>query len=501
MTARRPDLLLVHPGHRTRIYQSLGTELSGVEPPVWAAMIATFIRNQGHSVVILDAEAENLDIESTVSRVQDINPILTAIVVYGHQPSASTQNMTASGEICTQLKNEGVDTKTLLLGGHVASLPRQTLLDEDADFVASGEGPFTVLDLLGVLKAGDSDLSKVRGLWWLDDNRARSNAPAPLITDLDKDIPELAWDLLPMSKYRAHNWHCFGDLKRQPYGAINTTLGCPYHCTFCCIQAPFKEGEEVIGMKPSVNSYRFWSPESVISQIDTLVENYGVRNLRISDELFVLNRNHVHAICDLIIDRGYDLNIWAYTRVDSVGTSETISKLKQAGVNWLCYGIEAADDNVRNDVKKGFEQNLLFDSIKQVNSEGIYVIANYIFGLPEEDIPAMQRTLDLALELNCEFANFYCAMAYPGSQLYLQAKENSWPLPEKWSGFSQHSVDTLPLPTNYLSSSEVLRFRDSAWQTYYENPGYLEMINQKFGPETVSHIKEMASHKLIRNHA
>ena len=43
---------------------------------------------------------------------------------------------------------------------------------------------------------------------------------------------------------------------------------------------------------------------------------------------------------------------------------------------------------------KGFEQKQLFNTIAQVNAEGIYVIANYIFGLPEEDLAAMQRTLD-----------------------------------------------------------------------------------------------------------
>ena len=62
----------------------------------------------------------------------------------------------------------------------------------------------------------------------------------------------------------------------------------------------------------------------------------------------------------------------------------------------------------------------------------------------------MQQTLDLALDLNCEFANFYSAMAYPGSPLYEQALRLGWRLPDTWSGYSQHAVDTLPLPTNHL---------------------------------------------------
>jgi hypothetical protein len=92
-------------------------------------------------------------------------------------------------------------------------------------------------------------------------------------------------------------------------------------------------------------------------------------------------------------------------------------------------------------------------------------------------------------------------MAYPGSPLYLQAQKEGWTLPERWSGYSQHAVDTLPLPTKHLSASEVLRFRDSAFDAYFRSPRYLEMAERTFGDETVAHLREMAAHKLVRQHA
>src|SRR5689334_25437020 len=82
------DLVLIHPGNRTQIYQSLGTSLSAIEPPVWASLMATFVRRRGFSVHVLDAEADNLSPEGTARRIAEINPLLTAVVVYGHQPSA-----------------------------------------------------------------------------------------------------------------------------------------------------------------------------------------------------------------------------------------------------------------------------------------------------------------------------------------------------------------------------------------------------------------------------
>lgn len=494
------DLVLINPSSRTQVYQVLGKELAAIEPPVWAGLMATFARLKGINVAIVDAEAEDLTVDQTVSRVLELRPTLTAIVVYGHQPSASTQNMTAASAVCTALKNAEPGLNILMVGGHVASLPERTLREEKTDFVCSGEGLYTLVELVNALKAGASDLSKVPDLWVRQNGGVQRTHPAPLLRDLDNEMPGIAWDLMPMDRYRAHNWHCFGHLQRQPYVAIYTTLGCPYHCSFCCIQAPFKSGEKEIGMKETVNSYRFWSPKRVVDDLEMLVNKYGVRNVKFADEMFVLNPRHVLGICDLIIERKLDLNIWAYARVDTVREG-MVDKLRQAGVLWLAFGIEAASEKVRAEVDKGFDQDDIYRTLDRVRQADINVIGNYIFGLPEDDEETMQATLDMALDLNCEFANLYAAMAYPGSALYQQALKEGWPLPEAWTGYSQHSEDTLPLPTKHLTAAEVLRFRDQAFQTCYSSPRYLDMVNKKFGPDTVAHIKQMASHKLVRKYA
>jgi radical SAM superfamily enzyme YgiQ (UPF0313 family) len=352
--------------------------------------------------------------------------------------------------------------------------------------------------LVEALKTPVPSFGNVPGLWYRVDGRPQSNADTPLVGNLDQDMPAVAWDLLPMSRYRAHNWHCLDGLQRQPYAAIYTTLGCPYHCSFCCIQAPFKSGERAGGTKETTNSYRYWSPDNVIEQIDLLVNRYGVRNLKIADEMFVLNRKHVLGICDRIIERRYDLNIWAYTRVDTVKDG-MLDKMKAAGINWLAFGIEAGADRVRDNVDKSFGQEEVYKVIGDVRAAGISVIGNYIFGLPEDDRETMQATLDLAIDLNCEFANFYSAMAYPGSPLYTLAINQGVPLPARWTGYSQHSKDCLPLPTRYIPAREVLQFRDQAFNKYYSQPRYLDMVERRFGPDTVAHIKEMTSHRLERD--
>jgi anaerobic magnesium-protoporphyrin IX monomethyl ester cyclase len=495
----RLDLVLINPNSRAQVYQSLGTELSAIENPVWAGLMASFCRARGLSVEIIDAEAESLSVSEIADRVAYLKPALAAVVAYGHQPSASTQIMGAVGRTCSAVKASAPEQFVLLLGGHVAALPERTLRDEEADFVAAGEGLHTLVSLTEALKTPVPDLNAVPGLLRLVAGRVVRGPESPLVTKLDTEMPGIAWDLLPMPRYRAHNWHCLGGHDRQPYAAVYTTLGCPYHCSFCCIQAPFKNGEVAeLGEKQKPNSYRFWSVEHVVSQIDTLVNEYGVRNIKIADEMFVLNKRHVVGICDAIIERGYDLNIWAYTRVDTIKDG-MLDKLKAAGFNWLAVGIEAGADRVRTDVDKAFSQEQVYGVVREIQSAGISVIGNYIFGLPEDDHNTMRATLDLALDLKCEFANFYSAMAYPGSPLYALAVKRGVPLPQSWTGYSQHSRDCLPLPTRYLPAREVLRFRDAAFTEHYSDAGYLEMIERRFGPKSVNDVRRMTAHRLERD--
>ena len=498
-TNRKLDLLVINPAGRKKAYQNLSDNLAAVESPIWVGLIAQYARVKGYSVEILDANAFELSPEETAEQVAELQPLLTAVVVYGHNPNASTPIMPAASDVCRELKERDPEGRVILVGGHVASLPERTLREEHADFVCDGEGTVTISDLIEALRSGaHADLEKVRGLCYFYGDDLQHTASAPILTNLDEEMPEMAWDLLPMERYRAHNWHCFGGRERQPYAAMYTTLGCPFRCTFCCIQAPFKSGEAALGYKPSVNSYRRWSPANIIGQVDRLVTEYGVSNIKFADEIFVLHKGHVEQICDGLIASGHDLNIWAYARVDTCADLGLLAKMRKAGIRWLAIGIESAAEHVRDDVEKGYKPEKLFGTIQQVQRMGIHVLGNYIFGLPKDDQQTMRQTLDFATELNTEFANFYSAMAYPGSALYRDATKKGLPLPTTWDGYAQHSRSCLPLPTEHLTSAEVLRFRDAAFHEYFDRPEYREMVTQTFGAHTVAEIERMTVEPLAR---
>ena len=490
------DLLLVNAPGKKKVYQGLADDLAAYEPPIWAGLLANYARKRNYSAGILDAEAEQLSYEQTVQRIKEANPRLCVFVVYGQQPSASTQCMPAAGDVCRMLKAEAPEIHTMFMGTHSSALPDRTIRDEATDFVCQGEGPITIMQTIEAIKTGSDDWSKIPGLWYRKDGRAVGNPVAPKIEDLDNEFNGMAWDLLPMSKYKAHNWHCWDHInERQPYASLYTSLGCPYKCSFCCINAPF-----------GGSGIRYFSPETMIKEFDTLVSKYGVKNIKIADEMFVLNQRHVLGLADLIIERGYDVNIWAYARVDTV-KDRYLEKMKKAGFNWLALGVESGSKFVRDGVEKGrFGDEQIREIIAKIREHGIYVIANYIFGLPDDTVDTMQETLDLATTLNTEFANFYSAMAYPGSPLHRMAVEKGLPLPEGpegpgWIGYSQHAYETFNLPSDTLPGGKILTFRDRAFDAYFTNPAYLSMMRSKFGDAVVEHLNFMTGKKLERKYA
>jgi radical SAM superfamily enzyme YgiQ (UPF0313 family) len=454
---------------------------------LWGAILAGYLRNMGYSVLLYDAEVENWTYQKTAEKIIEIKPLLAAIVVSGTNPSASTMNMTGAGRIATLIRQLDKNVKILLSGLHPSALPERSLKDEDIDFVCQGEGFFTLPRLLDELRNNSTTYS-IKGLWSNRGGFISFNPRPPLKKNLD-EVPMPAWDLLPMKKYRAHNWHCFGDIEnRQPYAVIYTSLGCPFHCSFCCINALFGK-----------NSIRYRRPDHVIEEIDFLVNNYDIKNIKIIDEMFAMKEARIINLCDMIIDRGYDLNMWAYARVDTV-SEKMLNKMKRAGINWVAYGFESGDKKVLQGVTKGYKNRDVEFSVKLTRDAGQYIIGNFMFGLPDDDTGSMQQTLDLAIELNCEFVNFNCTMAYPGSDLYDRAIKMGLKLPETWEGYSQYGYETFPLATKYLTSQQVLRFRDHAFKVYFNNPNYLDSITRKFGAETARHIQEMAEHDLVRKY-
>ena len=419
------DLVLVNPNCLTP------APFSAIEPPLWLGLIAGY-QMVRKSVEIVDAEAEGLTTTETILRVNGLHPKEIIIVVMGANPSvSSTPKMPVVEELLKYL-----DAK--LTGLHPIATKYPNTVIEPFPFSQAPRHPHQFPD-----------------------------------PPFKSELPSVPWWLLPMARYRAHNWHCLDDLSRRtPYGVLYTSLNCPFKCSFCNVHSLY--GDRQI---------RHRAYNDIYAELHYFAKN-GIRNIKVWDELFSLEETKVLNICDYIIRMGFDFNIWAYARVDTV-TEKMLVKMKKAGFNWLAYGFESAGEGVRNRARKRVADSVVKRAIEMTRDASINIIANFMFGLPGETEDDRNASLSLAIRENFEYVNFSVALPYPGSDWYNSLEEK----PTDWSSFSQFSP-------NICADPKVVSFRDNAFQDYFSRPEYLSMIKGKFGEKAERHIKEMIKWKI-----
>jgi hypothetical protein len=397
---KKLDILFVHPNASEKIYQDLSKKASAIEPPIWAGMLANHVRTRGFSSAILDCEAERFDWQTSAETIVDFKARVICFVVYGQQPSASSQNMTGAVGIANLVK-QLTNTPIVFVGGHVAALPEEVLQEDCVDIVLLNEGVYAISNLLST-DFSIEQLRNCKGIGFKDDGVVL-NEPERIVPKsmLEQDLPGMAWDLLPeFSKYRTAPWHSWSNNTEQySFAALYTSLGCPYKCSFCMINIINRTSNLPLITSEDSNSFRWWNPEFIIKQFDYFAEN-NIKNIKIADELFVLNPNHFQKICNLIIERGYDFNIWAYSRVDTC-KPQYLDTLKKAGINWLGLGIENPNQALRQEIHKDhFVDVKITDLMQNMRDAGINIGGNYIFGLPMDTHESMQNTLDFARKVH-----------------------------------------------------------------------------------------------------
>lgn len=483
------DLFAVFPNNRAKAYGTLGSDIAAVTPPVQLGLLTAYAMKKGLSAVLLDADADGLLPDAVAEQVRRAEPGLV-VVGTDHINSGDVTKMQAAGETVRAIHRLAPGIPVLLEGVVPSAYPEKILLEEGADYVCCGESFEPVTELAKWIKNSLSAEAApdIPGIWSRRGERVFAGGRAPMFEEIDR-LPDAAWELMPPSKYRAHHWHCFDRLNdRSPYGAIYTNHGCPYNCSYCSVN--------VTAGRPNL---RCRSVDRVMGELSLLAETYGVRNIRILDNVFTMHSERIEELCDRIIKKGWDLNMWAYARVESIREPALLRKMRQAGVRWLAYGFESANERVRGSVNKKNSDELTGQVIDWTRDADISIVANFIFGLPEDDLDSMQESFDMAKSGCFEWINFYCAMAYPGTKLYDELTAQGVEMPRQWSAYGHYSPDSRPLSTKYVDWKEVVRFRDRAFVEYLSDPAYQKMLAGRFGEEAAAYVRRILEHPLKRN--
>ena len=314
--SRPLDVVFINADAAGAAYQALSDHYAAIEPPTWSLLLAASCRSKGYGVAVLDTTAERLTHEQAVSRVGAMKPRLACFVVYGQNPNSGTTNMHGNAACCELLKATHPEVKTCFVGSHTSALPLEVLQWPFVDFVLLNEGVYALRNLLATDL--ETHLEKVKGIGHKMRGGPTLNLPEqPVPQDrMDVDLPGYAWDLLPyrqrpLDLYRSHFWHAgYNHDLRTPFAAVYTSLGCSFKCDFCMINIVNRvDNTEGVVAADSAFS-RHWSTGFMLREFETLA-SMGVQTIRISDEMFFLNKTYYEPLLTGIIERGIPLRTWS----------------------------------------------------------------------------------------------------------------------------------------------------------------------------------------------
>lgn len=364
--------------------------------PIAALHGAAMARAAGWEASIIDLHVEPLDLPRLVGRITLEAP--AAVVIETTTPSLS-QALGLARDLRARLPR----THLLAVGQHPSIMP-EDLLGEESPFDSVIRGEYEgVLGL--VLLEGSGHSTPATSQYDREARAVRSFGPPHEVHDLD-EFPPLSPTGLRLSRYHMRSLHV-PSFRRQRWGFLQTSRGCPYRCIFCSPTLRQSYG----------HTFRTQSPEQVVNDMVRLERDHGVTAIYLLDDLFTYDQQRVLEICRLLVQRGSRVRWVFQTRVDCIN-KELLSALVSAGCCGLKVGIESGSDRVLRLLRKGITREQILQTTREVRQAGLLLTACYILGSPTETLEEMKQTFRLATKIRADMIQVTFHTPYPGSESF-----------------------------------------------------------------------------------
>ncbi|MFQ5531393.1 MAG: B12-binding domain-containing radical SAM protein [Candidatus Nanoarchaeia archaeon] len=405
---KKTKVLLINPP----LTGSLSAGIFTVKTPLGLAYIASYLEKHGHELEIIDCLAYydeikelekgifriGLSEEEIIERIKKFKPDLVGI-------SCSFTVYEENSIRIANLVKKNSNAVVVMGGAHSSANPESVLKHKSVDMVAKGEGEIVFLNIVNNLW-NKKKIKSIPGTIILGkNNKLKANKAAGRVENLD-DIPFPARHLLPMERYLKHPQNSIANI-RGPTTEIISSRGCPYKCIFCSIHT-------VTG-----RNWRGRSPKNVVDELEQLHNEYGIKEFRFFDDNMTLDRKRTIDICDEIIKRKLDIK-WDTPNGVVIATldEEVLRKMKKAGYYRIVMAIESGSERSLVYMKKPLNLKKAKEIIDICNRLGIWTWSTFVMGFPEETMEDINKTINFAKKSGLNFATFYIAQPYAGTELY-----------------------------------------------------------------------------------
>jgi radical SAM superfamily enzyme len=212
---------------------------------------------------------------------------------------------------------------------------------------------------------------------------------------------------------------------QRPQLQLMATRGCPYGCIFCGWPQMIYRGPK----------YRVRTVQDVVAEIKTNLEKVPYKSFYIDDDTVNIRKQYILDLAKAIKEAGLHTIPWGTMGRADLMDDEMLAALKDAGLFSIKYGVETADQNLLNEIKKNISIDEVIDGIERTKKFGIKVHLTFTFGLPSDTPETIERTIQLACRLPVDTVQFSITTPYPGTEMYRLYKKNGWLLSENWEEY------------------------------------------------------------------
>ena len=420
--------------------------------PLWLIYAALYAQKNGHQIEFLDAPAKQMNESASLDIIRKWQHEKGLFVI-----NTSTPSIKSDASFAESIKKLYPQSFVILVGTHPSACAEETLdYSDQIDAVAIGEYDCVVTELANALDQG-KDIASVRGLAFIREGKFVRTEPMPPFRDLD-ELPYASQFIKEHLDVRDY----FFAAATYPSIQIFTGRGCPFRCNFC-----------VYPQTMHGHAFRARSAANVVGEFEYIAKHFpDVKEVVIEDDTFTANKNRVKEICRMLIERGLQKRLrWlCNARVDL--DLDTMKAMKAAGCRLIIPGIESGSQQILDNIKKGTKVEQFYQYVSNAKKVGLLIHACYMVGNQGETKETMEQTLQLALKLNTDTAQFFPLIPYPGTEAYDWAKSNGYIETDYEKYCLPDGTHNTVLSTPELSAQQMVDFCNMARKKYYLRPSY-----------------------------
>ncbi len=319
---------------------------------------------------------------------------------------------------------------------------------KELDFVSTGEGEKTTLELSSAPDFLPETLEKIKGIYYRKENEICFSGHRELISDM-RELP------FPYPEITEPDTRIY---------YYESSRGCPFSCAYC--------------ISSIERSVRFMPLNRVFEDLQRFLDA-KVKLVKFVDRTYNLNENRYIDIWKYIVNNHNGKTMFHF-EIEAEFLSEKALEFLQTvpeGIMQFEMGLQSANKETLKAVNRSDNIELLASNIRQI-PKTIHQHLDLIAGLPHEDLESFGKSFDFAMALKPDMLQLGFLKVLHGTKMEDYAKSNGW----QW--MKNPVYETFSTPHMSYKDMVFLKHLETLLDAYWNSGSFsatMEYIGNKQG--------------------